>query len=278
MTSKVLISNDTNGGERQRKIWSNWLLTIPFWLLFGGTLLALDPLLRLSRVLKSPYYEKVVILLSKAIVVALRVAGVTVQLDDGSKIAAGPVVVVSNHQSMMDIPLLNLVFQKRLPRFVAKKELGRGIPFVSYHLRHGGHALIDRADARQAVMAISEFGRRITQENLLAVVFPEGTRARSGKLGPFKAAGLVTLLKNCPTAKILPVTIDGAWEFNARNLLPVISGVKMQVLVGDLIPLPPEHELPDLVKKIRIQIESNLQTLRAARTGAAASPAQVAST
>src|SRR5690606_19777557 len=63
-------------------------------------------------------------------------------------------VIISNHQSMLDIALIGGYLFTNLPKYVAKAELGRRIPAVSLNLKRGGHALIDRADAMQALAAI----------------------------------------------------------------------------------------------------------------------------
>ena len=57
-----------------------------------------------------------------------------------------PLIIVTNHQSMYDIPPIIWYMRKHHPKFVSKKELGKGIPSVSYNLRHGGSVLIDRKD------------------------------------------------------------------------------------------------------------------------------------
>ena len=69
-----------------------------------------------------------------------------------------PLIIVSNHQSMNDIPPIIWYMRKYHPKFVSKIELGKGIPSVSYNLRHGGSALIDRKDSKQALVAIARFG------------------------------------------------------------------------------------------------------------------------
>ncbi len=84
-----------------------------------------------------------------------------------------PLIFVSNHQSMHDISPLSCFLRKYHPKFVSKIELGKGIPSVSYNLRHGGSVLINRNDPRQSLTAIKEFGTYIEQNNYSAVIFPE---------------------------------------------------------------------------------------------------------
>src|SRR5690606_21081302 len=72
-----------------------------------------------------------------------------------------PLIIVANHQSMYDISPIMWYMRKHHPKFISKKELGKGIPSVSYNLRHGGSVLIDRKNARQALPAIMKFGEYI---------------------------------------------------------------------------------------------------------------------
>ena len=123
-----------------------------------------------------------------------------------------PVIIVSNHQSMADIPPMMWYFRKHHVKFVSKKELGKGLPSVSYNLRHGGSVLIDRKNPRQAIVAIRKFGDYIESTNRAAVIFPEGTRSRDGKPKPFHTKGLETLIKYIPSAVIIPVTINNSWK------------------------------------------------------------------
>ena len=80
-------------------------------------------------------------------------------------------------------------------KFVSKQELGRGIPCVSYNLRHGGSVLIDRKNPRQALPAMLNFAEYIEKTKRAAVIFPEGTRSKDGRPKPFKTKGLEVLLK-----------------------------------------------------------------------------------
>jgi 1-acyl-sn-glycerol-3-phosphate acyltransferase len=132
---------------------------------------------------------------------------------------------------MYDIPFLIWILREFHPKFIAKKELGKGIPSISFALRNMGSVLIDRSDHTQAISAIREFGIACQQRGFSAVIFPEGTRARDGKMKPFKVAGLRTLLEAMPAAEIVPVSIDGSWELVQYNLLPVPYGVTVHLTV-----------------------------------------------
>ena len=70
-----------------------------------------------------------------------------------------PLIIVSNHQSIYDIPPIIYYLRKYHPKFVAKIELSKGFPSVSYFLRHGGNALIDREDPKQSLRTLLNFGK-----------------------------------------------------------------------------------------------------------------------
>jgi 1-acyl-sn-glycerol-3-phosphate acyltransferase len=71
-----------------------------------------------------------------------------------------PIIFVSNHQSMYDIIAMIWFLRRFHCKFVSKKELGKGIPSISYNLRNGGSVLIDRKDPKQAIPAIKGLYRK----------------------------------------------------------------------------------------------------------------------
>jgi 1-acyl-sn-glycerol-3-phosphate acyltransferase len=109
-------------------------------------------------------------------------------------------------------------------KFVSKKELGKGIPSVSYNLRHGGSVLIDRKDPKQAIPAIKGLGEYIEKYKRSAVIFPEGTRSKTGKPREFSQTGLKILCKNAPSAYVVPVTINNSWKIVKYGFFPLGLG------------------------------------------------------
>jgi 1-acyl-sn-glycerol-3-phosphate acyltransferase len=92
--------------------------------------------------------------------------------------------------------------------------------------------IIDRKDPTQALPAIRALGEGIGSRRVSAVIFPEGTRARRGELGPFKPRGTLELLKAAPDVPVVPVTIDGSWKLLRHNLFPVPFGTRVRVHIG----------------------------------------------
>ena len=138
-----------------------------------------------------------------------------------------PVIIVSNHQSTYDIPPMYKGFRKSFPNFVSKKELGKGIPSVSYNLRHGDNVLIDRNDPRQAINSLMKFGQKVEENKLTAVIFPEGTRSKTGVPKPFRESGLKMMIKKAPSTYIIPLSINNSWRLVRKGTFPLGVGIKV---------------------------------------------------
>lgn len=135
-----------------------------------------------------------------------------------------PIIFIANHQNKFDIPGLGWYLRRHIPKFVAKIELAKGIPSISYNLRRSGAALIDRGDPRQSLKEIGRLGKLIEDTRSSAVIFPEGTRSRTGVTGAFASGGIKTLLKKAPDALVVPVYIHNTWALNRYGSFPMSAG------------------------------------------------------
>mgnify|MGYP003146611294 CR=1 FL=1 len=163
-----------------------------------------------------------------------------------------PVIIVSNHQSMWDIPPIIWYLRKLHPKFISKIELGKGIPAISYNLRHGGSVLIDRKNPKQALAEMTKFAKYLEKFNRSGVIFPEGTRSRNGEPKTFHRKGLTTLFKNASEAYVLPVTVNNSWKLQRYGMFPMPLGVHLKHYVHPRIKVSDysSEELIDLVEKI----------------------------
>lgn len=158
---------------------------------------------------------------------------------------------------MFDIIGISWFMRMYSPKFISKMELGKGWPSVSFNLRNGGNLLIDRSNPRQSLPALTKFGKHIAQVNGTAVIFPEGTRSKTGVLKPFSTTGLKVLLKNIPNAVLVPITINNSWKLLKYGFFPVNTGVKLSVKVQEPIfaNSMPEDEL---IAKVEESIRQDL--------------------
>lgn len=146
-----------------------------------------------------------------------------------------PLIIVSNHQSTYDIPPMYAYLGKHFPNFVSKIELGKGIPSVSYNLRHGDNVLIDRKDRRQSINALLAFGQKIEEEKLTAVIFPEGTRSKTAVPKPFRENGLKMMVKKAPSSYVVPLSINNSWRLVRKGAFPLGVGIKVTMEVHEPI-------------------------------------------
>lgn len=143
-----------------------------------------------------------------------------------------PIIFLANHQSMYDIPPIIWFLRKYHAKFISKIELTKGIPSISYNLRKGGGANIDRKDTKQSVTEIVRLANRMKQNNWSAVIFPEGTRAKDGHVKNFQTGGVATILKKCPEALLVPIAINNSWRMVQYGFFPLsaFEHISLEVL------------------------------------------------
>lgn len=167
-------------------------------------------------------HKRVVDILNLFLLRTVYLTGNTVTFTNKQNLPVGrPMIFVANHQSLLDIPPLIYYLRKYHAKFISKIELTKGIPSISYNLKHGGGANIDRNDARQSITELMKLGVRMKENNWSAVIFPEGTRSKDGKVKPFQAAGIATILKKCPGALLVPIAINNSWRLIQYGKYPI---------------------------------------------------------
>jgi 1-acyl-sn-glycerol-3-phosphate acyltransferase len=190
--------------------------------------------------------------------VELRVEG-RQNAGDGSE----PFVVMSNHQSLYDIPVLFQSVPGKL-RMVAKAELFK-VPIWGKAMLAAGFVKIDRGDRDRAIESLRAVGGSLLRGGTRVWIAPEGTRSRTGDLGEFKSGGFRMALE--VGARILPVAIEGT-----RYILPAKGAVVQRGRSVDVAILPPIDPAPygverrrELMTEVRSRIEAAHRALRERR-------------
>ncbi|MFV0248195.1 MAG: lysophospholipid acyltransferase family protein [Tenacibaculum sp.] len=238
----------------------SYLLSIIFALVFYILLLAFHILQWIAfYVFGKNAHQKVVDIMCWCLVKSLLILGNRIKLINQHKLPKNTnLLFVANHQSIFDIPPIIWYFRKHYPKFVSKKELGKGIPSVSFNLRHGGAVLIDRKDAKQALNELEKFAVRIHKNGWSVAIFPEGTRSRTGIPKSFAPNGLKMLIKHNPNAYVVPISINNSWKIFRYGKFPL--GIFNCITLDVHQPFK-VNSLPfdELLKKVEITVKSAIQ-------------------
>ena len=214
-------------------------LSAVYYLLFGISLVIFHPIQWLAfNLFGYSAHKKSVDLLNFFLVTNTYILGTRYKIENREKLPVGvPVIIAANHQSLYDIPAIIWFMRKIHPKFISKIELAKGIPSISYNLNHGGSVVIDRKDSKQALSAIKRLAEYIEVNKRTAVIFPEGTRSKTGEPKPFAENGLKVLCKYAPSAYMVPVTINDSWKMTKWGAFPLGLGNKLVFTVHDPIPV-----------------------------------------
>lgn len=241
----------------------DWILTIPALLSFIVVLLFGDIALRVARLFGDRPMEVVAGWVQRGLIASFGIVGTRLEVDRSAGVVGSTgYLFIANHQSLFDIPMFGGVLRSNFPKYVAKRELGRWIPTISFNLRRGGNVLIDRANRTQAMRAIKEFGAKVQERGVSAVIFPEGSRSRDGHLKEFKTAGPVMLMKSADRLAVVPAAIDGSWKLLKHKLLPIPFGTRVRIKFLDPIERLPGEDPRELLERARQQIEATLEGWR----------------
>lgn len=219
-----------------RKIIS-YPLSVIFYLLLGLCLLVFHPIQWICyKLFGYQAHKQSVVVLNWFLLRCANVLGTTFSVENVSLVPKDkPIIFVANHQSMYDIVSIIWFLRNSHPKFVSKKELGKGIPSISFNLKYGGSVLIDRKDPKQALPAIKGMGEYIQKFNRSAVIFPEGTRSKNGVPKNFAENGLKMMAKFAPDAYVVPLTINNSWKLFKYGMFPNGLGAKVSLYVHEPI-------------------------------------------
>ncbi len=165
-------------------------------------------------------------------------------------------LVMSNHQSLYDIPVLFHVIGPNV-RMITKKELFR-VPIFGGALAAAGFIAIDRSDRQRAIESLDR-ARELLASGTHVWISPEGTRSQSGELLPFKKGAFYLALE--ALLPILPVSLRGTRDVLAARGVLSTSGARVTVTIHERIDPAPyaargnEGRL-ELMERVRAVLES----------------------
>lgn len=156
-------------------------------------------------------------------------------------------VFVSNHASIYDIPILFTAVPRQV-RIVAKEALGR-FPFIGWHLRRGGHLLVNRQNPGAGIFKKMQ---RMTRQGVSLIVFPEGSRTPDGVVRRFKGGTFLLAVEN--RWPIVPLSVSGSRAVMPKGRL-MVCPADVRVTVHDPIPTvgltrDDVRELADRVQRV----------------------------
>ncbi len=175
-------------------------------------------------------------------------------------------LILMNHQSIFDIPLVVRAVPDGYPRIVTRRRYTRWIPLISQITRLYQYPSVDpAANPREARRMLSELRRAARDSEVPLAIFPEGTRTKDGEIGPFRTRGLGLILRARPwTVHVL--VADGFWRHaKFKNLLRNPAGVQGSLsYVGSFDWSDPKADPEPFIQEVRRQMVDELARMRTA--------------
>jgi len=178
------------------------------------------------------------------------------ELPEAIRTEKQPVVFMCNHESLLDPPFLAVAIP--IPAvYIAKKEV-KWMPGIGWAIWAAGMIFIDRKNREKARQSIHEAALKI-RGGRNVVIFPEGTRTRTGELGDFKKGGFNLAMD--AGVPIVPIGIEGAYDVLPPGTLMLRPGHVHAAFGHPVFPA----EYPDreaFTEEVRRQVSALIQGLK----------------
>jgi 1-acyl-sn-glycerol-3-phosphate acyltransferase len=239
------------------------LKSIVVWLIAISFIVVFFPLTFIAWLLALPFdrKRKVVhgMLIFQALFVSYAVPVMRLKIVGRRKAVKGTAyVIISNHQSILDIMLLNCL--RYHYKWISKIE-NKNVPFIGWYLKMADYITVDRGD-KESKERMKEEAYRCLKEGTSIMIFPEGTRSADNQIGFFKRGAFQLAI--AAGKPILPVLIDGTGGVLPKHGL--IFGGFHKITIKVLDPVPPESfgttDCDELAAKFQMMMTNALKDLR----------------
>ena len=163
-------------------------------------------------------------------------------------------VFVANHQSALDV----FAVYGWLPnnfKWLMKKEI-RKVPFVGTACKVAGHIFVDRSNPRAALQSMEHIKAELV-DGISTVIFPEGTRTKTGEIGRFKQGAFkIAVDLNLP---VVPITLKGFHQAMPAKQFFVNPGAHTSLHIGEPIDLSQFADINEAMAYVREQVEKGLK-------------------
>ncbi len=179
------------------------------------------------------------------------------------------VLVVGNHQSLMDIPIAIASIRPLHPRIVTRARYARGKPLISHMVRLYQYPTVDpRATGRTDLGAITQAA---AESPVPMMIYPEGTRTKNGSIGPLRRNGLRAILR-ARDWRVYVMTLDGYWQCaKLEHFVSEVGTLDGGLTVDGPLEIDGRAATDDEIEAFIDRIEEGLHTgLRRLRSGEAA--------
>ena len=164
-------------------------------------------------------------------------------------------VFVANHQSFLDV----FAVYGWLPnnfKWLMKKEI-RKVPFVGTACAVAGHIFVDRSNPRAALQSMEHIKKELV-DGISTVIFPEGTRTKTGEMGRFKQGAFkIAMDMGLP---VVPLSLNGFFEAMPSGQPFVNPRARVSLHIGKPIDISQFTDINETMEYVREQVANSLQS------------------